>query len=116
MKVRYTTETGYPDKNDMVVIDSITFDAEAVTVDNIYNMPIEAVKGLIGAWIIQVLDEFDNEPTIDNEEFGWFWEDVENKNPAHLNAEMAELEDYITVDMIIDIKDNTLSMKLETWG
>ena len=115
MTVRYTTETGYPDKDDMIVIKDIAFDTDNVTVNNIYDMPIEAVKGLIGSWILQVLEEFDT--TIeDDEEFAWFWEDINNKENAHLNAEMAELEDYIIVDMVIDITDNTLTMKLDTWG
>lgn len=115
MTVRYTTETGYPDREDMVVIDNITFDTDNITVNNIYDMPIVAVKGLIGSWIMGVLEEFED-ATIDNEEFAWFWEDIDNKGNAYLNAEMAELEDYITVDMIIDITDNTLTMKLDTWG
>ena len=115
MTVKYVTETGYIDREDMTVIDSITFDTDNITVNNIYNMPIEAVKGLIGSWILQVLEEFDT--TIeDDEEFAWFWEDIDNKENAHLNAEMAELEDYITVDIVIDITDNTLTMKLDTWG
>lgn len=115
MTVKYVTETGYIDREDMTVIDSITFDTDNITVNNIYDMPIEAVKGLIGSWILQALEEFDT--TIeDDEEFAWFWEDIDNKENAHLNAEMAELEDYITVDMVIDITDNTLTMKLDTWG
>lgn len=115
MTIKHRTETGYIDREDMIVIDSIEFDTDNITVNNIYDMPIEAVKGLIGSWILQVLEEFDT--TIeDDEEFAWFWEDINNKENAHLNAEMAELEDYITVDMIIDITDNTLTMKLDTWG
>ena len=115
MTVKYVTETGYIDREDMTVIDSITFDTDNITVNNIYDMPIEAVKGLVGSWILQALEEFDT--TIeDDEEFAWFWEDIDNKENAHLNAEMAELEDYITVDMVIDITDNTLTMKLDTWG
>ena len=115
MTVKHRTETGYPDREDMIVINSIAFDTDNVTVNNIYDMPIEAVKGLIGSWILQVLEEFDT--TIeDDEEFAWFWEDVNNRENAHLNVEMAELEEYITVDMVIDITDNTLTMKLDTWG
>lgn len=115
MTVRYTTETGYPDREDMVVIDSIEFDTDNVTVNNIYDKPIEAVKGYIGSWIMRVLEEFED-AVIDDEEFTYFWEDINNKENAHLRTEMIELEDYITVDMIVDITDNTLTMKLDTWG
>ena len=33
MTVRYTTETGYPDREDMVVINNIEFDTDNVNFD-----------------------------------------------------------------------------------
>ena len=64
----------------------------------------EALKGLIGSWILQALEEFDNEPQLDNEELEWFFEDIENNEPiAYYRAELIELEDYMTVDMVLEV-------------
>ena len=117
MFIRYGTETGYIDREDMVVIDSIEFDTDNITVNNIYDMPIEAIKGLIGSWILQALEEFDNEPQLDNEKLEWFFEDIENNEPvAYYRAELIELEDYTTVDMVLEVVDNELTMILDVWG
>ena len=117
MFIRYSTETGYIDREDMVVIDSIEFDTDNVVIKDISNIPKEALKGLIGSWILQVLEEFDNEPQLDNEELEWFFEDIENNEPvAYYRAELIELEDYTTVDMALEVVDNELTMILDVWG
>ena len=117
MTVRYTTETGYIDKEDMVVIDNITFDTDNITIKDISNIPMDALKGFIGSWILQALEEFDNEPQLDNEELEWFFEDIENHEPmAYYRAELIELEDYVTVDMVLEVVDSELTMMLDVWG
>ena len=95
MRVSYINDI-YPDKDDMLEIDSITFDTDDIIIDNIYDRPIKAVKHFIGDWIMNVDDEFYGEFQIDDDEFEYFWECIENKDEAYLRAEVVELENYTT--------------------
>lgn len=113
MTIRYTTETGYPDKEDMRVISDIEFDTPTEKIGNIYQYPTEVIKGYIGSWLIKALDEFDNEPVVDDEEFSWLMEDIENKEDTRLSMEMLELDnDDGTIYLCIDIKRGNLTMEL----
>ena len=115
MRVSYINDI-YPDKGDIMVIDHIEFDTDDIIIDNIYARPLAAVKHFVGDWILQVIDEFYGEPQIDDDEFEYFWECIDSKEDAYLRIELAELEDYTTAYMVVNISEGKLAMMLDVCG
>ena len=116
MNIDYTLEWGYPDKPDWYTVKEITYNTKPVIIPQIYkNYSKEAIKELIKAWLIEALDELDEDfSIIDEDEYQWLMEDIEEECDTSNWFTVAELkDDGFRIETVIKIKNDTLTMKLE---